>query len=169
MATGYNILLAGALIAVVCATATAMTKRQGDAWTYYRFDGRGFSAGPPTDGGPFVALRDGVAPVLLTQAAKIEATALPPGKGAVAGICFMQHAGGKLAGGAGFTPSPDTPIRITGNGGSTLISSSADGYFVALLDAGEYEIMAGPARTHVRVEKGKTTLTALRTGKRMVD
>lgn len=169
MATGYNILLAGVLIAVVCATATAMTKRQGDAWSYYRFDGRGFSAGLLTDEGPLVALRDGVVPVLLTQAAKIEAVALPPGKGAIAGICYNQHAGGKLGGGAGFTPSPGTPIRITGNGGSTLISSDANGYFVALLDAGEYEIMAGPARTRVGVEKGKTILAALRTGKRMVD
>lgn len=169
MAAGLNILLAGVLIAAVCATATAMTKRQDDAWTYYRFDGRTFIAGRPTDEGPFVAVRDGVRPVALTQAAKIEAVALPPGKGAVAGICYIQHAGGKLAGSAGFTPSPDTPIRITGKGGSTLISSDANGYFAALLDAGEYEIIAGPARTRLGVEKGKTTLAALRTGKRMVD
>lgn len=166
---GLNILLAGLLLAGVCATAAAMTKRQGADWTYYHFDGRSFISGRPAGDGPFVALRDGVLPVVLTGTAKIEAIPLPPGKGAIAGICYIQRAGGKLAAGAAFIPSPDTSVRISGKGGSTLISSNGAGYFVTPLDAGDYEVSAGPARAQLRVENGKTTLTALRTGKRMVD
>lgn len=169
MPTGLNLLLAGMAVVVMCVTATAAAKRQTGSWNYYHFDGRGFIAGQP-DSGAFVAMRDGVRPVVLTQADKIEPVSLPPGKGAIAGICYTQSSGGKLTSGSAFAPAPGVPVQISANNRVVATARSDEqGYFVAIVDAGGYVVAGGPAAVELAVEKGKTTLVPLRTGKRMVD
>ena len=163
-------ILAGLVAFAACATATAVSKRPIDTWIYYHFDGQGFVAGQPDGGGVYLAMRENQRPLLLDGAAKIEAAAMPPGKGAIAGICFIQVSGGKLVSKAGYAPCSRVPVRIySGDTLVTTVQSDAQGYFVVVLDAGSYRIGQPPLAAEWVVENGRTTLVPLRAGKRMVD
>lgn len=164
------IFLAGLLVATICVTASALAKRPADIWNYNYFDGREFVAGKPPDGGPFLALREQMSPVVVSGTAKIEEVALSPGKGAIAGLCYIQRSGGKLTNLNGYASVPGTPVRIF-SGGKMVASVEADehGYFVAAVTAGKYSVSSGPAMVELTVENGKTILVPLRTGKRMAD
>jgi hypothetical protein len=170
MSVGLNLILAGAAVFVMCVTAAAAAKRQTNSWNYYHFDGRAFAAGRSNDGSAFVAVRDGIRPVMLTRAARIDAVVLPPGKGAIAGICYIQSSGGKLVNASGFVPSPGMTVQISANNRVVATAKTDEhGYFAVVLDTGGYVVACGPAAVDLKVENGKTTLVPLRTGKRMVD
>lgn len=159
------------IIILAALPAIAVVNRPTDAWNYYHFDGRAFTAGPADDGSAFVALRDKVRPVILTTLTpQIVQTALPDGTGVVAGICYLQSSGGKLGSASGFTPFPRTPLLIS-SGGRQLVTVQTDdnGYFVEVLPAGTYSVGSGPFSAEITVERGKTTLVPIRAGKRMVD
>jgi hypothetical protein len=169
MSSGSTIILAALAVIVICVAVSAASKRPA-AWNYYHFDGHGFVAGRPADGSPFLAVRDRIQPVVLTSTSRIEAVALPPDKGALAGFCYIRSSGGKLAGGSGHVPSPGITVSIfSGNTVVLLTQTDEYGYFVALLPAGVYRISSGAFAAEAAVEAGKTTLSALQTGKRMVD
>ncbi len=170
MSAGFNLMLAIVVCLFLCVAAVAASKRRGDAWNYYHFDGSRFVAGPATDGNSFVAVRDGVRPVVLTHTAKIEAVGLPADTGAMAGICYIQTSGGKLTGGAGYLVRPAIHLPISsGNSVVTTVQTDERGYFIALLPAGWYVVGDGPLAREVRVKTYQTSLVALRLGKRMVD
>ena len=170
MSSGSTLLLAVLAVIIMCVAVSAAARRQGTVWNYYHFDGHAFAAGQPDDNSPFLAVQDRAVPVVLTRAAQIEATPLPPDKGALAGICYIQSSGGKLAGGPGYSPCPAIPLTIS-SGTTVVVHTETDrsGYFIALLSAGVYRISSGAFAREVTVEVGKTTLGALQTGKRMVD
>jgi hypothetical protein len=95
---------------------------------------------------------------------------MPAGKGALAGICYIQSSGGRLTAGSGYAPCPRTTIAISS--GSTVVTSvvsNEHGYFVAILPAGSYRIGSGAFAAEATVENGTTFLVPLRAGKRMVD
>jgi hypothetical protein len=170
MYSGGTLILAGLTVIVMCVSVSAASKRPGAAWNYYHFDGRGFVAGQPPDGAPFLAVRDHVLPAVLSRTTKVEAVALPADKGAIAGICYIQGSGGKLASGRGYAPCPRTSITISsGNTVVTSVQSDENGFFVAILTAGSYRIGSGAFGAEAIVEKGTTVLVPLRAGKRMVD
>lgn len=155
----------------LCAAAVAAGKRPVEAWSYYHFDGSAFSAGPALDGSAFVAVRDNVRPVILTSpAAQITPAVLPAGSGVLAGICYRQSSGGKLGNTGGFTPYPGVPLLIS-SGGTQFVTVQTDdhGYFLAVLPVGTYSVNSGHFTAEITVERGRTTLIPLRTGKRMVD
>lgn len=164
-----RLLLAGLIMMALCLTASAAAKRQGTAWNYYYFDGNGFVAGQPAEGS-VVAVREGSLPVVLAQPAKPEAVALPAGKGAVAGICYIQSSGGKLGGGQGYIPASGVSLKIfSGNQIAATVETDENGYFTAVLGAGDYRIGNPPLSIEVHITNGTTTLASLRSGKRMVD
>lgn len=169
MTTRFILALAGLAGVVMCMTATAAARRPATQWTYFHFDGRTFIPGQPTDGTPFVAVRDGIRPVVLTQSAKIQEVKLPPDNGAVVGICYVQVSGGKLKSGPAYLPFPRLPVQISA-GGKVVASLETDqnGYFLVTLPVGMYRISARET-IEVKVANGITTLTPLRVGKRMVD
>jgi len=170
MSTTFNYLLAALVVIMASSIALAASKRQADHWVYYHFDGKGFVAGPAVAGSTFLAVRNGMRPVVLADTTRAEAAALPKGKGAVAGICYVQSSGGKLAPGSTYVPYPRMPVRISS--GDTIVAtteSDDQGYFTAVLDAGRYTVSAGAARFEITVEKDNTVLVPLRAGKRMVD
>ena len=170
MSIGSTIFLAGLLIATISVTASALAKRPADAWNYSYFDGRAFVAGQSPDGGPFFALRERMRPVVVTGTAKIGEVALSPGQGAIAGLCYIQQSGGKLANVSGYVPVPRAPVRIF-SGGKVVAMIEADeyGYFVAAVAAGKYSVFSGPTIAEVTVENGTTVLVPLWTGRRMAD
>jgi len=169
MTTRFTIPLAGLALAAICLTASAAARRPAGQWAYFHFDGRSFSAGQPEKGTPFVAVRDGVLPQVLTRSVDSEAVQLPSGSGAVAGICYVSASGGKLKPGPGYLPVSGLQVRIS-SGGKVLATVLSDdhGYFVAELPAGSYRVSARES-VEVKVEQGNTTLVPLRVGKRMVD
>ena len=170
MSAASHLLFAGLIVVVMSVTAFAGAKRQDVAWNYYHFNGSSFVAGQPQEG-PFVALREGTIPVVLTKPVKTEAVALPSGKGAVAGICYIQSSGGKLGGGGnGYVPASGLQVNIfSGSHVVTTVETDENGYFTAVLNAGNYRIGNPPLTIEVSITRGTTTLASLRTGKRMVD
>ncbi|MBT1070816.1 hypothetical protein [Pelotalea chapellei] len=169
MSNGLNLLLSGLIVIALCLSASASAKRQGTTWNYYHFNGQEFVAGQPGEGS-FIAVRDGSLPVLLTEPAKVEAVALPAGKGAVAGISYIQSSGGKLGGRPGHVPASRAPVNIfSGNKLAKTVETDQLGYFTAVLDAGTYRIGTPPLAIEVVIKSGTTTLASLRSGKRMVD
>ena len=170
MTSGSTFLLAVLAVVITCTAVSAAARRPANVWNYYHFVGQGFVAGQPADNSPFLAVQNRVQPVVLTRSAKIEAVALPPDKGALAGICYIQSSGGKLGAGHGYTPCSRTPVTISsGNNVETSVLSDENGYYIALLTAGRYRIGSGLFAVEVTVENGTTVLAPLRAGKRMVD
>jgi len=170
MSSGSTLILAVLAVIIICVAASAASKRPAAAWNYYHFDGRAFIAGRPADDSPFLAVRDRAMPLVLTKATKVEATALPPEKGALAGICYIQSSGGKLAGGSSYVPCPGMDLTIS-SGTTAILHTQTDacGFFVALLPGGVYRVSSGAFAAEATVENGTTTLVPLRAGKRMVD
>lgn len=171
MSRVFSLLLVVLACSVISTTVLGATKRPGDSWSYYHFDGIGFKAGPAPDDKPCIAVREGVRPVvLLTQTASTESISLPEGAGAISGICYIQSSGGKLGSNSAYAPCPRTPLLIS-SGGKQLVTVQTDeqGYFVVVLAAGTYHVGSGPFTAEISVESGITTLVPLRAGKRMVD
>jgi hypothetical protein len=171
MSKALQFLLALLICGALPAAVSALGKRPVDTWNYYHFDGIAFTSGPATDGSVFLAVRENLQPVVLTaQTSSIEQTPLPEGAGVIAGICYLQSSGGKLAAGSGFKPYPRVSLRISSEGKELVTVQTDDhGYFVAVLPVGTYSIGSGPATVNITVERGTTTLVPLRAGKRMVD
>lgn len=153
------------------ASSSAADAPPADTWRYYHFDGSAFTPGPAVDGSAFIAVRGKMRPVVLTvQTSSVEQTPLPDGSGVIAGICYLQSSGGKLASGSGFRPYPRVPLLIS-TGGKEFVTVQTDdhGYFLVVLPAGTYSVGSGPFTADITVESGITTLVPLRAGKRMVD
>lgn len=170
MSAGFNPMFAVFVSLSLGIAALAASKRPDGTWNYYHFDGTRFVAGQATGGNRFVAVRDGVRPVVLTHVTKIEAVGLPAGAGALAGICYIQVSGGKLTDGTGYLASPT--MRLPISSGSSIVASvetDEQGYFIAVLPPGRYVAGQGPLAREVLVEKNRTSLMALRVGRRMVD
>ena len=169
MSATLNMVLAGVAVAFMCVAATAAGKRQADHWSFYHFDGSRFVAGQPGNGTAFVAVRDGVRPVVLRAPAAINAVELVSGTGAIAGICYIQSSGGKLARGPAYLPCSRMTVQISA-GDKVVATTETDeqGYFLATLAAGRYRVSSRET-IEVTVENGTTLLVPLRAGKRMVD
>lgn len=159
------------LVTAVITTATVFGGAEPQAsWSFHYFDGSSFVSGRPADSTPYLALQNGKVPVVARESLEIKAADLPGGKGAVAGICYIQNSGSKLKAIQTFTPSPRTPLTIfSGSRPVTVSLSDNNGFYIVKLDPGAYRISTGGTWTDVAVENGKTTLMPLRTGKRMVD
>ena len=170
MPAGTTFLLSGLIVIVICCAVSAASRRPSESWSYYHFNGSTFAAGQSPDGGRFLAVRDRMTPVILRRSEAMEAVPLPAGKGAVAGVCYIQSSIVLPAKGAVYTPSPGATVTITPGAGAPVITQADDaGFFVAVLDAGSYTVSNGAFSSRVTLEKGTTVLVPLRTGKRMVN
>jgi len=156
--------------------ASAAAPPPTDPWSYYYFDGTAFKAGYPAGGGTYIAVGKNLRPVVLTShlagidKAEIEKTGIPDGAGVIAGICYLQISGGKLASADGFKPYPLLPIPVSSEGKELVtVQTDQNGYFMAVLPTGTYSVGNAPFSVKITVERGITTLVPLRIGKRMVD
>jgi hypothetical protein len=171
MSTGFNLFLAGLIVAGMCAAAQAAATKPAETWLYYYFDGQAFVAGQPAGGIAYVAMRERVRPVVVTSpASEIKSVALPEDSGVIAGICYIQRAGGKLGVSSGFDPCPKVPLLVSSAGKPFVtVQTDEQGYFLTVLPAGKYTIGSGVTTDEISVDRGITTLIPLRAGKRMVD
>jgi hypothetical protein len=135
----------------------------------WRFDGKEFVPGTG-DGNMVVLVRDGYLPVVRTRDASIPSTPLPDGMGVIAGICYVNVTGGRLAALSGARPEGGCRVEAIG---ALLpagrVTADQHGFFSLTLPAGTYEVRTAGSMVNLTVTEGRTTLVALRTGKRMVD
>lgn len=135
----------------------------------WHFDGRGFVPGG-ADSDVVILVRDGYLPVLRGEGESAPEVALPAGMGAIAGICYIQTSGGKLAPHGGTAPAGGYRLEILGPDRQTRYTTAdRNGFFALPLPTGIYEVRGGGGPVQLMVTAGKTALVALRTGKRMVD
>lgn len=139
-------------------------------WKAYIFDGITFS--PTTDSNSkTIWLRSGHFPIVaeLPPAAALS-DVLPPGTGAVAGICFSQTSGNKTSTLNPLSPYTDEQITFkSAVDGVAVTRTDKNGYFIEYLPAGEYELFCRGVKTTLRIKPGETTLIPIRGGKRMAD
>jgi hypothetical protein len=137
-------------------------------WRPFHFDGSDFRPGTAAGAAP-VLMRDGYLPLIQIKGESPREEQLPEGTGAVAGFCYLQAAGGKLQERSGSIPMAGLAVTLHGGGRQVAAMTGAGGFFVTALPPGEYEVRAAGFTSKVTVEKGKTSLVAIRGGKRMVD
>lgn len=170
-----NLLLSALFVCIIFTlfsrTTFAAAGKQPDSWNYYHFNGSAFIPGIISDGGIYLAVGKKVQPVVVkSQATAIKERELPDGTGVIAGICYFQSSGGKLAGGSSFKPCSRSVLIISTEGKQLVsVQTDEDGYFLVVLPSGKYSIGSDPFSTEISVESETTTLVPLRAGKRMAD
>lgn len=138
------------------------------AWKPYFFDGSSFVAAED-NGAKTVWTRSGHYP-LTSEPPAGDSDRLPSGTGAVAGICYLQTSGGKLAPAAKVTPYADEQITFKNKDEGVYVTrTDKNGYFAEYLPAGNYEVFCRGARMEISIKRGETTLVPIRGGKRMAD
>lgn len=139
-------------------------------WSPRYFDGMNFSPNTATSS-KAIWIRNGHFPATAeTPPGSASTDILPPGTGAVAGICYIQTSGGKLSDQNRFTPYPEEQITFRSKtDGVSVTRTDKDGYFAEYLPTGNYELFCRGVRTEIRIKQGETTLVPIRGGKRMAD
>ena len=146
----------------------SMFKNFGHSAHSWHFDGREFVPGA-RNGDMVILVKDGYLPVVRTES-ETPSTALPDGAGAIAGICYVQVTGGKLAAPSETLPESGCRVKVTGASGEVRHATADQyGFFSLSLPAGTYEVHGAGSPIKLTVSEGRTALVALRTGKRMVD
>lgn len=140
------------------------------SWTPYLFNESGFH---PSMVAPSKALwiRPGYFPYNGQDSPHASGNAkLPAGTGAVAGICYLQTSGGKIASQNMITPLPDEQITMKLIGEGVFVTRTDDkGYFTDALYPGDYEFYCRGVKVSGKIRRGETTLIPIRGGKRMAD
>lgn len=139
-------------------------------WKAYTFDGSNFS--PAADNSSkAIWIRSGHFPLAAeAPPGSNPSDILPPGSGAVAGICYIQTTGGRISERNLFTPYINEQITLRNKTDGTFVTrTDSSGYFVEFLNPGEYELFCRGVRTEFRIKQGETTLVPIRGGKRMAD
>lgn len=156
--------------AILPLSSCTLSAQSASPWHPYTFNGQEFITGEIKGLQP-LWLRDGFAPRLSKPDRAAEHNwQLPPKAGAVAGICYLQTSGGKIANQSGITPLPDEQIIIKNmREGAFVTRTDANGLFMETLDPGEYVFSCRGAGSQAEVTAGKTTLVRIRGGKRMAD
>lgn len=153
----------------ICVFPRALAaQEESGGWRHYSYTGRGFLEGGKS-AGPVIYIRNGFLPVIGSLNAPPTEDPLPAGTGALAGLSYVEKVGGKLKKGEGYIPLPGAMLVIGRRGWTMAVRTDDRGYFVLALRPGEYELTLLGASGRFRVAKGKSTLIAVRGGRRMVD
>lgn len=158
------------IVLLIVTITTACAGGNSSLWRPYTFDGTSFAPSTAADA-KSIWLRSGQFPMI---SAKDPGSALsdrlPPGTGAVAGICYRQTAGGKLSGQNSFAPYPDEQITLRSKTDGVFVTrTDKNGYFTEYLAAGSYELFCRGSRIEIMIKQEETTLAPIRGGKRMAD
>ncbi len=111
----------------------------------------------------------GFLPVVAAGDMPIPRDPLPKGTGGIVIYCYIQSSGGKIEAQGGSVPVAEVAVEVKGEGGSLLLRTDENGYAVAGVAAGTYEVSVKGVAAKFTVEQGSTTLLPIRAGKRMVD
>jgi len=158
------------LAALLMLTSCSITTRNSSNWQPYTFTGSEIIPAE-ANGLKTVWLRDGFMPRGEKPGAQeSDLGSLPPKSGAIAGICYIQASGGKLADQSGYAVLMDEQVTIKSTRDGIFVARTDEkGVFIETLYPGEYEFSCrGAGRTAV-IKEGKTTLVQIRGGKRMAD
>jgi hypothetical protein len=137
-------------------------------WHTLYFDGRELREGSQ-GGRPALRYRDGYLPFVDYSSGQPQESRLPAGAGGLAGLCFIQVAGGKAHRAPSYLPLAGEPVEIRGKDISLTVRCDLTGHFVVALPPGSYELIVRGFSRKVTVEQGRNLFIPLRGGKRMVD
>jgi hypothetical protein len=165
-----QVIQTAALAALLTVTTSCSLSAHPPKWEKFTFNGQEFQSGG-IDNRPAIWLRDGYSPrIAEPQDASLDYGKLPPKSGAIAGVCYLQISGGKLADQSGAKPLPDEQITISSSKyGISVTRSDAAGFFIEELFPGDYQLYCRGAGLEVRVKEGQTVLVPIKGAKRMVD
>jgi hypothetical protein len=165
-----RLMLTTALAALLTLTASCSLSASPGKWDKFSFNGQAFQPGG-LGNRPSVWIRDGYIPRVEEPGnASRDSGKLPPKAGAVAGLCYVQTSGGKLADQSGSRPLPDELITIKSSEyGVSVTRSDAAGFFIEELFPGDYQFFCRGAGVEVRGQEGTTVLVPIRGAKRMAD
>ena len=140
------------------------------SWTPYQFNANGFYPSLDTPS-KALWLRSGYFPYSGQNApTAADNIKLPKDTGAVAGICYLQTSGGKIANQNMITPLPDEQITMKLIGEGVFVTrTDENGYFTDALHPGDYEFYCRGVKLSGKIRQGETTLIPIRGGKRMAD
>lgn len=159
-----------ALLLLLSPLFFACSNSNASSWTPYMFNGTSFYIANDTPS-KAIWIRHGFLPYSGQDSPYTAANMkLPPGTGAVAGICYLLTSGGKIASQNMITPLPDEQItmKLTGEG-IFVTRTDNSGYFTDALYPGDYEFSCRGVKVLGKVRTGETTFIPLRGGKRMAD
>ncbi len=153
------------LLGMLCGAPGLALAGAASGWQTLGFDGNLFQKGAAAGA---IQVRDGYLPVPASAGAPRE-DQLPKGTGALAVLCFVQGAGGKLKPQPGVLPMAGVAVTLSGHALTVVGRTDADGYLILALPPGSYEARLLGFSKKLTVEMGKTALVAIRGGKRMGD
>lgn len=158
------------LITLLTLSSCSLPSTTASTWQPVAFNGIEFVPGEQKDM-PTLWIRDGFIPRTEKLGSAAENIGRLPSKvGAVAGICYLQASGGKLADKSGIAPYADEQITIKSTREGVFVTRTDDnGLFIETLYPGEYNFSCRGAGASAVITEGKTTLVRIRGGKRMVD
>ncbi len=158
------------LLALLPLNACTLSTTVGSPWAPYSFSGTEFVPGEGGGGATFW-LRQGFIPRTDRPGEMAQNMGRLPAKvGAVAGICYLQASGGKLADRSGIAPYADEQVTIKSHKEGVYVTrTDENGQFVETLYPGEYQLLCRGVGVTAEVKEGQTTLVGIRGGKRMVD
>lgn len=163
---GRVLVLGAVLLVLGCGCAVGGEGKS--LWRSSYFDGKEFREGSTPDS-MRVLQREGYLPVVTAGEVPVSEDPLPKGMGGILIYSYIQSSGGKMQPHGGSLPLPGTAVELRGEGGMLLLRTDDEGYAVAGLPAGTYEVVVRGISRTLTVEKGATTLLPIRAGKRMVD
>lgn len=137
-------------------------------WRSSYFNGKEFRDGS-LPGVRTVFHGEGLLPVVVAGDMPVSWDSLPKGTGAIVLYCYIQSSGGKIAAQGGSVPMAGVAVELKGGEGRLLLRTDDNGYAVAGIAAGLYEVSVKGVATKFTVAQGTTTLLPIRAGKRMVD
>jgi hypothetical protein len=165
-----QLMLTIVLAALLTLTASCSLSASPTKWEKFTFNGQDFQTGR-FENSPSIWTRAGYTPrIKEPDSASRDSGKLPPKTGAVAGICYLQTSGGKIAVQSGAIPLPHEQITFRNREfGTSVTSSDVAGFFIKELFPGDYQLFCRGAVVDVRAIEGQTVLVPIRGGKRMAD
>jgi len=137
-------------------------------WRTSHFVENNFREGPSSDV-PTVYHRDGFLPFVRSGEKPVTEDRLPQGTGAVVIFCYVQGSDGRAKTHAGEYPLPDAAVQVSDSEIKIILQTDWNGYVVAALPVGKYEISVRGMIRQIVVKERQTQLVPIRAGKRMVN
>ena len=137
-------------------------------WRTSHFVENTFREGASSDV-PTVYHREGFLPFVSSAEKPVADDPLPQGAGAVVIFCYIQSTGGRTKTQSEGYPLPDTAVQVSDGKIKVVLRTDGNGYVVASLPAGQYEIAVRGMIRKIVVKERQTLLVPIRAGKRMVN
>lgn len=162
------VVMGAIFVLLACGCALGGEAKTLQKWQTSHFVENNFREGPSSDV-PTVYHRDGFLPFVRSGEKPVTEDRLPQGTGAVVIFCYVQGSDGRAKTHAGEYPLPDAAVQVSDSEIKIILQTDWNGYVVAALPVGKYEISVRGMIRQIVVKERQTQLVPIRAGKRMVN